>query len=590
MNRLRSRIILSIGVLVVLFSVVLLHRTHVLMAAHVEDLLKRKLELALEFELAMRQYIYDEVQPRMFAMLPEDEFIPEIMSSSYVARRVLERVQSVRPEVVVKFSARNPRNPLNLAGPEELEMIAWFNDDTNRDYWYGTVTVEGREYSALFHAMRMTESCLRCHGDPADAPKKLVERYGAEASFHLPLGRVVGMDTLMAPLDISKTMIAKDAFSYFFVVFAGIICLFAGIVLVLRFSVTDRRLAEHALQVSEARYRLIFENAPIGIFHYDEKGVIIACNRYFADIIGVSVEDLIGFDTYGQQKNQEVLKAMTESLAGSPGRFEGEYTSILSGRTTFVNTVFVPFAEADGSIKGGIGVVEEIRERVKAEQDLQRSREHLRNLSRHLLSTREEEQKRIARDIHDDLGQTLGAVKMEISWLKNRIPKEQVKEQAKAGAALELLDGAIDSVRRIIAELRPALLSDLGLAAAMQWQAEKFTERSGINCVVDIDPGRMDIYDDKATVIFRIFSEAVNNAVNHSGASEIQARLVCSKGGDIELTVTDNGAGITEAQVMRSDAYGIMGMRERVASYGGDLEISGTPGRGTVLVARIPSG
>lgn len=590
MNKLRSRIILSIGVLVILFSAVMLHRTHVLMAAHVEDMLKRKLELALEFELAIRQYIYDEVQPRMFAMLSEDEFIPEIMSSSYVARRVLERVQSVRPDVVVKFSAQNPRNPVNLAGPKELEMIAWFNEDTDRDYWYGTVTMEGREYNAIFHAMRMTENCLRCHGDPADAPRELVERYGAEAAFHLPFDRVVGLDTLMAPLDISKAMIAKDTVSHFSVVFFGIICLFAAIVLVLRFSVTDQRMAKQALVASEAKYRLIFENAPIGIFHYDEKGVVAACNRYFADIIGVPGEALKGLDMYRQLTNTEVLEALSESLDGRYGRYEGEYTSMLTGRTTSVNLTFVPMMDDSGKATGGIGVVEDIHERIASELELQKSRKQLRNLSHYLLSAREEEQKRIARDIHDDLGQILSAVKMEIAWLKNRIPEDQVQEQAKAGATLELLDGAIDSVRRIISELRPALLTELGLPAAMQWQAEKFTEVSGIRCQIDIESEKMNIDDEMATAIFRIFSEAVNNAVKHSGATEIEVCLAYNEDGDIELIVSDNGVGITREQVMRDDAFGIMGMKERVATYGGVLELSGTHGKGTVLVARIPAG
>lgn len=587
MNRLRSKIILSIGVLVVLFSLALLHRTHAMMASHVDNLLYQKLELALEFEIAIRQYIYNDIQPRLFAILPEDEFIPEIMSSSYVARRVFEKVRSKMPEVVIKFATDNPRNPLNLAGPEELGMIAYFNDHPGLEYWSGNISVEGREHIVLFHAMRMTENCLQCHGDPADAPKKLIERYGAEASFHLPIGQVVGLDMLMLPADIFKADVIRDTLSHFSMVFIGVVCLFLGIVMVLRFSVSDRRMADEALRESEAKYRLIFENAPIGIIHYDEKGVITACNRYFVDIIGVSGEDIVGIDLYGKLNNRGVLDALSESLAGRHGRFEGEYTSVLSGKTGFVNVVFVPVTDADGNITGGICVIEEIHARVKAQKELQRSREQLRNLSRHLLSNREEEQKRIARDIHDELGQTLSAVKMELSWLKNRIPRDQVPEQAKAGATLELLDGAIDSVRRIISELRPALLSDLGLAAAMQWQAEKFSERSGISCRVEIASCIVDVDDEMATAIFRIFSEAVNNAVKHSRASEIQVRLVCNEEGDIALTVSDNGAGITREQVMRDNAYGIMGMRERVASYGGDLEISGTPGQGTVLVARI---
>jgi PAS domain S-box-containing protein len=591
MKKIRSKIILTIAVLVMLFSAALLHRTHVLMASHVDEMLHRKLELAMHFDLAIRQYVYDEIVPRMFSILPEDDFIPEIMSSSFVARQVFERVQSEVPDLVIKFSSPNPRNPINLAGPEELGMIAYFNEHPERKLWSGSINMNENEYVALFHAMRMEENCLKCHGHPADAPKKLVERYGPEASFHLPLGQVVGMETLMTSSEDLKSIIAKATFSHFSVVFVGIILLFSAIIMVLRFSVTDRRIARIALQQSEAKYRLIFENTPIGIFHYNEKGVVSACNRYFADIIGVPMDDLVGLDMYMQLRDSRVLGALTESLAGRRGSFTGEYISVLSGRMTYANAVFVPFTDINGEIKGGIGVVEDIQERIIAEQELQKSRNQLRNLSQHLLSAREEEQKRIARDIHDELGQTLSAVKMEISWLKNRMPPDLVPAQAKAEAALELIDGAIDSVRRIISELRPALLTELGLAAAMQWQMEKFAELSGIDCHINIASEEIDIDEDRATTIFRIFSEAVNNAVKHSGASEIHVHLEHNaETGDIELTVSDNGAGITREDMRRDNAYGIMGIKERVALYNGNMELSGRPGKGTLLRVRIPSG
>jgi signal transduction histidine kinase len=152
---------------------------------------------------------------------------------------------------------------------------------------------------------------------------------------------------------------------------------------------------------------------------------------------------------------------------------------------------------------------------------------------------------------------------------------------------MALVDNAIDSVRRIITELRPGLLNDLGLAAAVEWQVNEFEERTGIKADMAIEPEELVINDALSTTIFRIFQEILTNITRHSKATSMTMRLT-EKSGMIELTVMDNGIGITEDQISKNDSFGLMGMMERVHAVEGEIEISGSPGKGTRVLVRVP--
>jgi PAS domain S-box-containing protein len=230
---------------------------------------------------------------------------------------------------------------------------------------------------------------------------------------------------------------------------------------------------------------------------------------------------------------------------------------------------------------------EDVTERMQAEKELASSREALRNLSAHLQKVREEERTRIAREIHDELGQALTALKIDLAWLKNRLAADQKPLHTKIRQMSNLADATIETVRRISTELRPGLLDDLGLAAAIEWQAADFQNRSGILCTAALPSGEVELERDLATALFRILQETLTNVARHAGATQVAIRL--EEGEErIVLSVADNGRGITKRQSADEGAFGIIGMRERAHLWGGELRIAGRRDVGTTVTVAIP--
>jgi len=240
MKSIKSKLILFIGTIVIIFSSILLQSTYNVTTSNVEDLAKQQLSLALHFDLAIREYVAEKVRPLMFNLISKEAFIPETMSTSFVARNIFEKVRENFPDYIIKFSSGNPRNPANQAGPEELNMIKYFNDNPLDEVWTGEINIGGKPYLAQFSAMRMEKPCLRCHGDPANAPYELIERYGPDASFYLPLGEVVGLDTIAIPSDKVNQRLWQEKVRN--IGFLGILILLlcASLVFIFKFIITDR--------------------------------------------------------------------------------------------------------------------------------------------------------------------------------------------------------------------------------------------------------------------------------------------------------------------------------------------------------------
>jgi len=230
---------------------------------------------------------------------------------------------------------------------------------------------------------------------------------------------------------------------------------------------------------------------------------------------------------------------------------------------------------------------EDITQRKRAEKELKHSREQLRNLSLHLQSVREKESARIAREIHDELGQYLTALQMDVSWLDSQLPEKSTHLREKTSRMEGLVNSTIDSVHRIISELRPILLDDLGLSAAIEWQAEEFERRTGIVCDMYVDCRDNLIGKDLATTLFRIFQETLTNITRHAEASKVMVRLTQDQK-TICLDMADNGKGITRNQIDNSSSFGIIGMRERVNLMGGSLRITGKRNQGTRVTIVVP--
>jgi signal transduction histidine kinase len=222
-----------------------------------------------------------------------------------------------------------------------------------------------------------------------------------------------------------------------------------------------------------------------------------------------------------------------------------------------------------------------------AERMLKESYKQLRNLTGHLQSVREEERARIARDIHDELGQLMTALKIDLTWLNSRPHKDQEAFPEKIKAMIELIETGNKTIQRISSELRPSMLDDLGLAAAIEWQAGEFQKRTGIECEVKMIPEDLVLDKELATNIFRIFQEAITNVVRHADATRVEVNLKADSS-DIELVIKDNGKGISQEQISSPYSFGLVSMRERVFPWNGRVEISGKENKGTTLKVNIP--
>jgi signal transduction histidine kinase len=236
-----------------------------------------------------------------------------------------------------------------------------------------------------------------------------------------------------------------------------------------------------------------------------------------------------------------------------------------------------------------IQLKQEISERERTQDELGQSRERLRKLALHLQYVREEEAKRIAREIHDELGQALTALKFDLHWLARKLPPDQLPLHGKIQTMSNLINMTVQTVRRISSELRPGLLDDFGLSAAMEWQTKEFAERTGISCDFVSNPENIVLDQNRSIAVFRIFQETLTNIARHANATEIEAILKETES-DVNLEVRDNGKGITEKQLSDSRSFGVIGMHERVNSFGGELRINGTEDKGTTVAVRIPKG
>lgn len=223
----------------------------------------------------------------------------------------------------------------------------------------------------------------------------------------------------------------------------------------------------------------------------------------------------------------------------------------------------------------------------EAEEKIRLSREQLRNLSAYFQATMENERKFIASEVHDELGQTLTALKMDISWIKGKLPDNEKKLIRRADETLRLIDDCIKTVQKISHRLRPGLVDSIGFVAASEWYLREYQNRSGINCEYIADIEKDILNQDVSVALYRILQEALTNISRHAGASKVYVNLR-RKNGNIVLEVRDNGRGITKMQIESPEAVGITGMMERAVSFGGSCEVSGISGGGTTVKVTLP--
>jgi PAS domain S-box-containing protein len=255
------------------------------------------------------------------------------------------------------------------------------------------------------------------------------------------------------------------------------------------------------------------------------------------------------------------------------------------GRELPVEIALSPLALEDESRI--LAVVRDISKRVQEEDELRRSQEQMRALSDRLLTLREEERAHISRTIHDEIGQLLSGLKMDLAWLQRRLESGQEPLLDKTRAMSRLIDAAVGAVRQVATELRPGILDDLGLEATIEWQLEEFQKRTDISCTFrgDIEEDALDV--ERTTTAFRILQEALTNVVRHAQAGRVEVVLT-GNANEMTMLVRDDGRGITVSERDHPRSIGLLGMRERARMQGGTLEVRGVAGRGTTVSLRLP--
>jgi PAS domain S-box-containing protein len=343
------------------------------------------------------------------------------------------------------------------------------------------------------------------------------------------------------------------------------------------------------LQRQRALLDELFEQAPQAVALMNVDRQVIRVNREFTRVFGYSPQEVLGRSLTGlivpEESHHEAEKNM--DLAAHGQRVDVEVVrQRKDGCRLQVSVTGVPVSVPGRQI-AVYGIFRDITAQKEAEEELQRSFRQLRELTARLQSVREEERARVAREIHDELGQALTAIKLDLASLMGALRADQEEELDKAESILRLIDQTIVSVRRIATELRPGILDDLGLVAAVEWAAQESEARAGTKCHLDLPHDDIAIDQERTTAIFRIFQETLTNVTRHAEATRVDVRLG-RENGKIVLEVRDNGRGIAAEQLSSGRSLGILGMRERALLLGGELTITGAPGKGTTVKVLIP--
>lgn len=502
------------------FSGLILYRAWNEATRRAEEATATEAELALAFDLAIREYVDEAIRPEMEKRIEPDEFVLEAMSTSYAARQIVGKVRERFPDYLLRFPSENPRNPANMANAKEAEVLGHFAANPDVDRWSGPLTLDGVPYYAQAAPMRMEERCLRCHGDPADAPKAMLERYGSTGGFHRQLGELVGMDLVAIPRDRLEAAVASQTQGNLLALGVWLAALFASI---------------------------------LGAFSLIVGRRVAAITRHF----------------------QAAAREETGALVPVPETGNDEITVL---------------AHSFNSLSSRLrGLHESLEEQVRRRTDeLSAANEHLRREQRLLkqsLRMHDRERQVIAYEIHDGLAQHLIGAEMAFQLTRQAPSDHSGQNRTNYEAGMAMLQECLGEVRRLINGVRPPLLDEEGVVAAVK------------NLLTDNVNGEREIeFHHSARIermepvlenaVYRIVQEAVTNARQHSGSEKVCVALTMAED-HVHIEVQDWGAGFDPAQ-KKGKAMGLRGIKKRAKLLGGKAKIDSVPGRGTHVTVDLP--
>ncbi|WP_136810314.1 PAS domain-containing sensor histidine kinase [Desulfosediminicola flagellatus] len=350
------------------------------------------------------------------------------------------------------------------------------------------------------------------------------------------------------------------------------------------------RAAEMTVTQINMELTQIFDTSADGMRVIDKNFNILRANSTFLELAGVSRTGIQGRKCYEVFKGESCQTKDCPMVRIQRGEGRVEYDGIKicqNGRQIPCIITATPFRDSEGKLVGIVEDFKDISERKSTEQALRRSHEQLRNVISHIEMVREEERRGMAREIHDELGQALTCLKMDVHWLTGHLSNEDENIYEKLHIVNQQIDATVHTVQRISSELRPRLLDDLGLSAAIEWQAGRLRDRLGITIEIISEPENINLSEACSITIFRIFQEALTNIARHAEATRVEIVLNQNEG-QVTLTVSDNGKGISRGAMSNANSLGLLGMHERACLLDGLLEIQSEPGQGTTVLLNIP--
>ena len=359
--------------------------------------------------------------------------------------------------------------------------------------------------------------------------------------------------------------------------------------------ITERKRTDQELSASELRYRRLFEAAKDGLLILDaETGMVVDVNPFLVQLLGLPLEAFLGTPVWelGSFKGILANQASFEKLQQVEYiRYDDRLLEAIDGRR--IDVEFVSNAYEANHQKVIQCNIRDITERKRTERQAWVYREQLRSLSARIETLREEERTRIAREIHDDLGQMLTGIKMDLRWMEHRLDKFGDDQRVnpildKLVVTSELADATIKTVQRISADLRPGILDKLGLPVALEYEAARFEARTGIACRLVLPADTLALQSETATAFFRIFQEALTNVTRHARARFVEVELRAQAGG-CRLEIRDDGQGMAGVDLTNPKALGLLGMQESADLLGGRVSFTPRPGGGTVVTVQIPN-
>lgn len=496
----------------------------------------------------------------------EDRAVPRLDGEGRVAsyfgaaRDVTERISA---DEQLRFQADVLRNVQDVVIATDIEgRITYWNEGATAIFGYGPEEMLGKTAARLY---------------PDQDPRALavdLERVLQGTDY---LGEWLGWRKDGSPvwLDARTTVLrGRD----------GLPTGFLGVAK----DVTERRRRGEQLRESEERYATLFETSQDAVYITTRSGRLLDVNEAAAELWGGPRDELLRLNVselYADPRDRERFVEEIERQ-GALRNFEVRARR-RDGSTRDCLLAASAWHAADGTVLGYQGIAHDITARKRVEDVVRASRDRLRALAAELHTVREKERTAISREIHDEFGQALTGLKMDLTWLQDHLATGPAALRERVRAMLTLVDRSVEAVRRVAALLRPAVLDDLGLAAAIEWLATDFAKHSGVECRCDVPAAEPPLSPDRATALFRITQEALTNVARHAGAKHVDLRLAVTDGG-VRLEVRDDGKGITEDQVSDVRSIGLIGMRERAGALGGRVYIQPGAERGTVVTVQMP--